>query len=76
MKGILETDLSFIEQPDTKNPILSAYKKSINDYAKKRANYRKVDYDIDIAYKMFIIQCIDKAMIERTGKIMERVFRF
>lgn len=25
---------------------------------------------------MFILQCIDKAMIERAGKIMERVFRF
>ena len=25
---------------------------------------------------MFITQCIDKAMIEKAGKIMERVFRF
>lgn len=25
---------------------------------------------------MFIVQCIDKAMVERAGKIMERVFRF
>lgn len=25
---------------------------------------------------MFITQCIDKAMIERAGKIMERIFRF
>lgn len=76
IKRILEADLSFIEQPDTKNPILSAYKKAINDYAEKRANYHKVDCDIDIAYKMFITQCIDKAMIERAGKIMERIFRF
>ena len=76
MKRILETNLSFIEQPETKNPMLSAYKKAINDYAEKRANYHKVDCDIDIAYKMFITQCIDKSMIERTGKIMERVFRF
>ena len=76
IKRIWETDLSFIEQPDAKNPILSAYKKASNDYAEKRANYRKVDCDIDITYKMFITQCIDKAMIERAGKIMERIFRF
>ena len=25
---------------------------------------------------MFIVQCIDKAMVERDGKIMERIFRF
>ena len=76
IKHILETDLSFIEQPDTKNPILSAYKKATINYAEKRANYHKVDCDIDIAYQMFIVQCIDKAMVERAGKIMERVFRF
>lgn len=76
VKRILETDLSFIEQPETKNPILSAYKKAINDYAEKRATYHKVDCNIDIAYQMFIVQCIDKAMVERAGKIMERIFRF
>ena len=76
IKRILEADLSFIEQSKTKNPILSAYKKTINNYAEKRANYHRVDCDIDIAYKMFITQCIDKAMIERADKIMERIFRF
>lgn len=76
IKRILEADLSFIEQPETKNPILSAYKKAINDYAEKRVNYHKVVCDIDIAYKMFIAQCIDKATVERAGKIMERIFRF
>ncbi|WP_242861205.1 hypothetical protein [Acetivibrio ethanolgignens] len=76
IKRILESDLSFIEQPKTKNPKLSAYKKAINDYAGKRAKYHKVDCNIDIAYQMFIVQCIDKAMVERAGKIMERVFRF
>ena len=76
IKHILETDLSFIEQPETKNPKLSAFKKAINDYAEKRVNYHKVDCDIDIAYKMFIVQCIDKAIVERAGKIMERIFRF
>lgn len=76
IKQILESDLSFIEQPETKNPKLSAYKKAINDYAEKRAKYHKVDCNIDIAYQMFIVQCIDKAIVERAGKIMERIFRF
>ena len=76
IKHILETDLTFIEQPETKNPKLSAFKKAINDYAEKRVNYHKIDCDIDIAYKMFIVQCIDKAIVERASKIMERIFRF
>lgn len=76
IKRILESDLSFIEQPDTKNPILSAYKKTITEYEKKRAKYKRVDYNVEISYQMFILQCIDKAMIEKADKIMERVFRF
>ena len=76
IKKLLETNLSFIEQPETKNPKLSAFKKAINDYAEKRVNYHKVDCDIDIAYKMYIVQCIDKAIVEKAGKIMERIFRF
>lgn len=76
IKRVLEADLSLIEQPDTKNPMLSVYKKATADYAKKRANYTRVDCHVDTAYKMFILQCIDKAMIERPDKIIERVFRF
>lgn len=76
IKKILEADLSFIEQAETKNPVLSVYKKTTTDYVEKRANYIKTDCNVDIAYMMFITQCIDKAMIERTDKIMERVFRF
>lgn len=76
IKRILDADLSFIEQPATKNPMLSSYKKVIIDYEKKRAKYKRVDCNIDIAYKMFILQCIDKSMIERSSHIMERVFRF
>ena len=74
IKQILESDLLFIEQPETKNPKLSAYKKAINDNAKKRAKYHKVDCNIDIAYQM--LKCINKAMVESAGKIMERIFRF
>ena len=76
IKNILEADLSFIDQPDTKNPMLSAYKKEITLYEKKRIKYKQVDCNVNIAYKMFILQCIDKAMIEKAGKIMDRVFRF
>ncbi|MGN0496316.1 MAG: hypothetical protein ACI4GW_08850 [Lachnospiraceae bacterium] len=76
IKRLLESDLSFTKQPENKNPKLSAYKKAINDYAEKHVNYHKVDCDIDIAYKMFIVQCIDKVILERAGKIIERVFRF
>lgn len=76
IKRILESDLSFIEQPSTKNPVLSEYKKTTTEYEKKRAKYKKVDCDVDIAYIMFILQCIDKAIIEKADKIMERVFRF
>lgn len=32
IKRVLETDLSFIEHPETKNPVLSAYKKLVTDY--------------------------------------------
>lgn len=76
IKKILEADLSFIEQAKTKNPILSAYKNTTIAYEKKRANYKRVDCNVDIAYQMFILQCIDKAMIERADKIIARVFRF
>ena len=76
IKRLLESDLSFIKQPETKNPMLSAYKKALNDYAEKRSKYHKVDCNIDIAYQMFIVQCIDKAIVERAGKIMEKIFRF
>jgi len=76
IKRILEADLSFIEQAKTKNPVMSAYKKSTSDYAEKRAKYKRVDCNVEIAYQMFILQCIDKAMIERVGKITERVIRF
>lgn len=76
IKRILEADLSFVEQAKTKNPVLSAYKKATYDYAEKRAKYKRVDCNVEIAYQMFILQCIDKAIIEKADKIMERVFRF
>lgn len=34
------------------------------------------NYNIDIAYTMFITQCIDKAHIEQSSEIIKRVLRF
>ena len=58
IKKIPETDLSFIEQPETKNPILTEYKKHTKEYTEKRANYRKVDCNVAISYEMSNQQCI------------------
>lgn len=76
IKLILDADLSFIKQPEKKKQIISAYKYEISNYEKKRENYKHVDSNAEIAYKMFIIQCIDKAMIEGSDKILKRVLRF
>ena len=76
IKKILENDLSFIKQPETKNPKLSEFKKMLNTYETKRKNYHKIDYNIDIAYTLFITQCIDKAHIEQSIEIIKRVLRF
>lgn len=56
--------------------MLAVYKNATADYAEKQARYKRVGCNVEIAYQMFILQCIDKAMIERAGKIMGRVFRF
>ena len=76
IKKLLATDLSFIEQPETKNPILTEYKKHTKEYTEKRANYRKVDCNVAISYEMFIQQCIDKANIDKSDKILQRTLKF
>ena len=76
IKQIWAADLSFIKQPEKKKQIISAYKYEISNYEKNRANYKHVDCNVEIAYNMFIIQCIDKAMIEGSDKILKRVLRF
>ncbi len=68
IKRIPEADLSFIDQPETKNPMLSAHKKTTTDYTEKHANYTRVDCNVDTAYQTFIFQCMDKAMVEKAGK--------
>lgn len=76
IKLILETDLTFINQPNTKNPILSEFKADIKTYKKKRNKYKKVDCNIKIAFEMFIVKCIDKPHIEREHDIIKRTLRF
>ena len=75
-KKILETNFSFINHPETKNPVIAKYKNTTKDYTKKRKNYHKVDCNIDIAYMMFIQQCVDKAIIDNRDKILNRALRF
>ncbi|MCM1561292.1 MAG: hypothetical protein NC123_17395 [Butyrivibrio sp.] len=76
LKMILAQDLSFIDNPDTKNPVLKEYKEVLEIYQGKRANYHHVDCNVEIAYKMFVFQCIDKHYIENEQKIFNRLLRF
>lgn len=76
IKMILDTDLSSIEQPDSKNEKLRIFKAATNTYVEKRKNYKRVDCNAEIAYYMFLQQCIDKAMIERSDRIFERLLSF
>lgn len=73
---ILKTDLTFINEPDTKNPKLSEFKNSIEAYEKKRKKYNEVDCNEQIAFEMFITQCIDKKYIEQADDIIKRVIYF
>ena len=76
IKLILDTDLTFINQPDTKNPILSKYKANLKAYKEKRKNYKKVDCNVQIAFEMLIVQCIDKQYVEQKNDIINRTLRF
>lgn len=76
IKMLLETDFSFINIPDEKNRIVSEYKTELKAYEQKRKKYKKVDKNIDIAYKTFIVQCIDRAHIESHNCIFDRMVRF
>lgn len=76
IKRLLETDFSFISTPKTKNPVLQEYKHSLDVYSINRGKYHKVDCNVEIAYKMFIVQCIDKQHIETEKEILKRMSRF
>lgn len=76
IKKLLQADLSFIKEPEFKNKNLSGFKAATDAYQIKRCHYTKVDCNIEIAYQMFLRQCIDKAMIEDSTKIFDRILRF
>lgn len=76
IKMILDTDMTFIEKANSKNEKLQIYKETTDNYEDKRKNYKKVDCNIEIAYKMFFRQCIDKAYIEGSDKILSRILKF
>ncbi len=76
IKMLLETDFAFIEQSETKNKELHNFKDNTDEYEQKRMNYKKVDCNIQIAYQMFLKQCIDKAQIEGSDKIFSRILKF
>lgn len=76
IKMILDSDLSFIEHPDSKNEKLHIFKDNTNAYEEKRKNYKKVDCNVEIAYQMFLRQCMDKQNIEHSDKIFKRLLRF
>lgn len=76
IKMLLETDFTFINTPDCKNPRLKELKLDTNAYEQKRHAYHKVDCNVKIASEMFLQQCIDKAMIEQADHIFIRILRF
>jgi len=76
IKLLLETDFTFINTPEWKNPILKELKLDTTAYEQKRHTYHKVDCNVKIAYHMFLQQCIDKAMVEQADRIFIRILRF
>ena len=76
IKMLLETDFTFINTSESKNPKLKELKLETNAYVQKRHAYHKVDCNVKIAYEMFLQQCIDKAMVEQADRIFIRMLRF
>lgn len=76
IKKILNTDLAFIEQSTTRISKLRVYRINTDQYVATRQHYNKVDCNINIAYEMFLLQCISKQYMETSDKILNRVLRF
>lgn len=55
---------------------LKVFRNNINSYEITRQHYNKVDCNVDIAYEMFLLQCISKQYPENTKKILTRVLHF
>ena len=76
IKKILNTELTDFEQPTERTNKLKVFRSNTNQYIATRQHYNKVDCNIDIAYEMFMLQCLSKQYIENSNKILNRVFRF
>ncbi len=76
IKKILNTDLAFIEQSTTRISKLRVYRINTDQYVATRQHYNKVDCNINIAYEMFLLQCISKRYMETSDKILNSVLRF
>lgn len=76
IKRIMETDLSLIEESDERKEIRRKFQADIDEYYKKRERYHKVDCNVEIAYEMFIFQCIDKKFMDNEEDIWNKVLRF
>ncbi len=76
IKKILETELTSFEQSSEKINNLRIFRDSTDKYVTTRRNYHKVDCNIDIAYEMFLLQCLSKKYPDNFDKILNRVFRF
>lgn len=73
VKKVFESDLALIiSSPNIK----CTFKSDIKDYSEKRKNYHKVACNVEIAFEMFIIQCIDKQYPDDVNAILNRVLRF
>lgn len=76
IKKILNTELTVFEQSSERTKNLKIFRYSTDKYVTTRRNYRKVDFNVDIAYEMFLLQCLSKKYPDNLDKILNRVFRF
>lgn len=76
IKKILNTELANFEQSSERTNNLRIFRDSTDKYVTTRRNYRKVDCNVDIAYEMFLLQCLSKKYPDNLDKILNRVFRF
>lgn len=76
IKKILDTDLIRYANSKIKNQENFDFKKNIDDYNKKRSKYTKVDVNINMAYEMFIHECIDIKYVKSHDSILSNVLQF
>lgn len=76
IKKILNTKLTDFEQSSERTDNIKVFRNNTNTYEIARQHYHKVDCNIEIAYEMFLLQCISKQYPENFDKILNRVIRF